>query len=127
VSPGDDPRQRLGQHGERLAERFLRRRGLKIVARRFSTPLGELDLVMRDGETLVFVEVKTRRDRVHADPEDAVRRDKQRRMTRAARWLIHQRRWGDRPCRFDVVAVTWPPEGEPQIEHFPNAFLPPPG
>jgi putative endonuclease len=120
----DDPRHQLGREGERLAERFLRLRGLKTIARHFNTPTGELDLIMRDHETLVFVEVKTRRDRKYADPEDAVGANKRRRMTRAARWFIHEKRWDDQPCRFDVVAVLLPPDGRPEIEHFPDAFLP---
>lgn len=120
----DDPRHQLGRAGERLAELFLAERGLKTVVRRFATPVGELDLVVRDSDTVVFVEVKTRRDRSLADPEDAVRAGKQRRMTRAARWFIHHKRWDDKPCRFNVVAVVVPADGEPEIEHFPNAFLP---
>ena len=91
-----DPRHRLGREGERLAERFLRLHGLKTVTRHFNTPVGELDLIMRAGETLVFIEVKTRRDRKYADPQEAVRRDKQRRMTRAARWFLAARMRGKR-------------------------------
>jgi len=120
----DAPRHQLGREGERLAERYLRKHGLKTLARRSSTPVGELDLVMGDRQTIVFVEVKTLRDRRHADPQDAVRRDKMRRMTRAARWFIHRKRYEDRLCRFDVVAVTLPEHGEPAIEHFPDAFEP---
>jgi len=127
VGQADDTRIELGRAGEGLAERFLHERGLKTVARRFSTPVGELDLVMRDGDTVVFVEVKTRGDRDLADPQDAVNLPKQRRMTRAARWFIQRRRWDDEPCRFDVVAVLLPPDGPPEIEHFANAFLPPAG
>ncbi len=124
MGQADDARIELGRVGERLAEQFLHKHGLKTVARRFTTPVGELDLVMRDGDTVVFVEVKTRRDRDLADPQDAVNLPKQRRMTRAARWFIQHQRCDDQPCRFDVVAVLLPPDGQPEIEHFPNAFLP---
>lgn len=113
-----DPRHELGERGEALAQRFLKRRGLKTVARRFSTPIGELDLVMRDGDTVVFVEVKTRRDRTYADPEDAITTAKVRRLMRAVRWFLHQKRWEERPCRFDVVTVILPAEGNPEIKHF---------
>lgn len=119
-----DERQQLGRAGELLAAKFLRRRGLKTIARRFNTPAGEIDLIARDGETIVFVEVKTRRDRKLADPQDAVGAAKRRRMTRAARWFLHHKRCEDRPCRFDVVAIVLPPTGEPEIEHFPAAFAP---
>jgi putative endonuclease len=113
-----DPRHELGQRGEALAERFLRGRGLKTVARNFATPAGELDRVMRDGDTIVFVEVKTRCDRRLCDPEESVRSAKLTRMTRAANWFLSQRRWSDRACRFDVVSIVLPPQGEPEIEHF---------
>jgi putative endonuclease len=119
-----DPRRELGWQGERLAEDYLRRRGLKTVTRRYATPVGELDLVMRDGQTVVFVEVKTRRSRALADPQDAVRRPKQQKMARCAAWFLEHRRWAERPCRFDVVAIMLPAAGEPEIEHFPEAFLP---
>lgn len=125
-SPTDDPRHELGRAGEHLAEQYLRLRGLKTITRHFNTPTGEIDLIMRDRETLVFVEVKTRRDRKYADPEDAVRASKRRRMTRAAHWFIHKKHWEDQPCRFDVVAVLLPPDAQPEIEHFPDAFPPQP-
>lgn len=122
VPTPSDPRHQLGQKGERLAEQLLRKSGLKTVARHFNTPVGELDLVMRDRDTLVFVEVKTRRDRKYADPEDAVTREKRRRMVRTAGWYIEHTGWGDRPCRFDVVTAIVPSEGPPQLEHFEDAF-----
>lgn len=120
-----DPRHELGRLGERAAEQHLRKRGLKTVARDYRVPIGELDLVMRDGETVVFVEVKTRRDCKYAEPIDAVTGRKRARMTRAARWFIHEKRWEARPCRFDVVTVILPaPDATPTIEHFADAFGP---
>ena len=119
-----DPRHELALRGEQLAESYLRKRGLKTVARRFNTPVGELDLVMREGRTLVFVEVKTRRHRVFADPQDALAPTKWRRLTRAARWFIRQRGWETRACRFDVVGVVAGPQGAPEIEHFRDAYAP---
>lgn len=120
----DDPRHELGLNGEALAESHLRRLGLRPVARRFATPVGELDLVMRDGATLVFVEVKTRRDRRWGAPHEAVSPGKQRRLTRAARWFVHQRREGGVSLRFDVVGIVVGPDGPPEIEHFRDAFPP---
>jgi putative endonuclease len=119
-----EARAQLGLEGERLAEAFLRRRGLKTVARRFSTPVGEIDLVMRQRETVVFVEVKTLGDRALKDPQDQVMPAKQRKLAKAARWFLSSKRWDDRPCRFDVVAVVLPEHEEPEIEHFPDAFTP---
>ncbi|MEP0846105.1 MAG: YraN family protein [Phycisphaerae bacterium] len=119
-----DPRSARGLHGERLAERYLRRRKLKLVARRFHTPAGELDLVCLDGEVLVFVEVKSLSSRALQDPHERVSSQKQQRLCRAARAFLAQKRWSDRPCRFDVVSVLLSVSGEPQIEHFPDAFAP---
>jgi putative endonuclease len=83
-----------------------------------------LDLVMRAGDTIVFVEVKTLQSERWADAEAAVNPGKQRRMSRAARWYLRAMCWEDEPCRFDVVAVNLPPKGRPQIRHYVNAFVP---
>jgi putative endonuclease len=110
----------LGDRGERLAARYLRRHGLRIIVRGYRTSRGEIDLIARDGDTLVFVEVKTRRA---GQPAEAVTPEKQRRIARAA--LEFARRHGllGHRARFDVVAIVWPDDGRPPtIEHFPNAF-----
>lgn len=119
-----DARQDLGETGERLAARFLEARGLQLVARRFRTPLGELDLVMRDGATVVFVEVKTRRSRTHAEPHESLRPRQQQHLLRAAQWFLHARKLEDAPCRFDIVGVVLADDAEPQLEHWPDAFTP---
>jgi len=119
-----DPRHRLGSQGERLAERYLKRQGLRIIARGYDTPVGEIDLIAREDGVLVFVEVKTRSDRNLADPQDAVNREKRRRLLRAAQWYRHRKRCEDQPCRYDIVAIVLPADSEPEIEHFRDAFLP---
>jgi putative endonuclease len=113
----------LGDEGERAAARHLRRRGLRVITRNYRTPRGEIDLIARDGDTLVFVEVKTRRA---GHPAEAVTPEKQRRLSLAA--LTFLRRFGllEQRCRFDVVAVVWPDAvSPPAIDHIPNAFEPP--
>lgn len=113
----------LGRRGEAAAARFLRRRGLRIVAWGDRSRLGELDLVAVQGRTVVFVEVKTRTSSEAVHPAEAVDLAKQRRLTRAARMFLHRRRLEGCACRFDVVAVTWEPgRRRPKIEHFPAAF-----
>ena len=119
-----DQRQDLGLRGERLAEAFLRKKGLKTVARRFATPAGEIDLIERDRDTLVFVEVKTRADDRLAEPEQAVNAGKQRKLAAAARFYVNRNQLTDAPCRFDVVAVILPADGQPRVNHFPDAFVP---
>ncbi len=110
----------LGDRGERLAARYLRRQGLRIVTRGYRTGAGEVDLIARDGDRLVFVEVKTRR---RGAPAEAVTPEKQRRLTLAALHFLRRHDLLDVPARFDVVAIVWP-EGarRPRIEHLRNAF-----
>jgi putative endonuclease len=117
------PKKTLGQRGEAAAARYLRRRGYRVLARSHRFGPGELDLVMLDRETIVFVEVKTRRSHGAGHPAEAVDDDKQRRLTRLAVTFLKRHRLLERPARFDVVAVIWP-EGKwfPTIEHIPNAF-----
>jgi putative endonuclease len=113
----------LGYLGERAAEKFLKRKGYKIVARGQRLRGGELDLVAVDGRTVVFVEVKTRRSNEAGTPAEAIDARKERHMTRAAMAFIKRHSLEGYSCRFDVVAVTWPEQGkEPRIEYIANAF-----
>ena len=80
------------------------------------------DLIMQDAETIVFVEVKTRRSEDFALGEESVNYPKQKHLSAAARHFIHINRLHDHPCRFDVVAVAIPDKGKPVIRHWPNAF-----
>lgn len=117
------PEKSLGRRGEDAAARYLRRLGYKILARGELALPGELDLVALDGQTIVFVEVKTRAGRDKGLPAEAVDAEKQRRLTRLAITWLKRRGLLDRPARFDVIAVTWP-EGQrrPRIEHIRSAF-----
>jgi putative endonuclease len=117
------PEKPLDLRGEEAAARYLKRFGYRILARRDRTELGELDLVALDGDTLVFIEVKTRDSADVGHPAEAVDAAKQRRLTRLAVAWLKRRRLLGRPARFDVVAVVWPKgERRPRIEHIPNAF-----
>lgn len=116
-----DPRRRTARRGEELAARWLRLKGYAIEARNWRCAAGEIDIVARDGETLVFVEVKTRGSTAAGAPEDAVDARKQRRLVHLAQSYLAQRRLGDVPCRFDVVAVSrtgW----MPRLRHLRSAF-----
>jgi putative endonuclease len=111
----------LGNRGERHAARYLRGQGFRILARGYRTPLGEIDLIARDGDVLVFVEVKSRRQ---GHPAEAVTLEKQRRLTLAAlQFLAHHRLLENQRARFDVIAIVWPDDRKaPSVEHFRNAF-----
>lgn len=113
---------RLGDKGERVAARYLKRQGFRILARGHRNQAGEIDLIARDGNTLVFIEVKTRRQTTHGLPVEAVHYDKQRRLTRAALVYLKQRGWLERPSRFDVVAILWETDRPPAITHYRQAF-----
>lgn len=115
-------RKLLGDRGEREAARFLKERGYRILARQSRSRIGEIDLIALEGETIVFVEVKTRSSHAAGHPVEAVTFAKQKQLTRAALAWLKRRSLLDRRCRFDVVAVTWKPGGPPVIEHFIHAF-----
>jgi putative endonuclease len=101
------PRQRQGQHFEDLALAHLRQHGLVLVTRNYWCRVGELDLVMRDRDTLVFVEVRYRRRTEFGSALASVVRGKQTRVIHAAQhFLLRYPSYAARPCRFDVVALT---------------------
>jgi putative endonuclease len=129
VDPGPaDPRRALGSRGEGLCEKELRRRGWAILERNWRIPMGELDIVAMDGSTLVILEVKSHGSSNQAGPETpvlAVGRQKQRRLRRlAAAWLAtRHRHHGFEDLRFDVVGITFCPDGSlSDYEHIENAF-----
>jgi putative endonuclease len=118
---GTDRRQNLGKLGEDLASAELSRRGYAILARRYRTKYGEIDIVARDGSTIVIVEVKARDGRRFGAGADAVTGWKQRRLFRMGTDYVLRHRLGDQPCRFDVVDVNIE-GGVPRIEVYRNAF-----
>ena len=115
-----DPRSGLARRGEAAAALRLAQEGYRILETNHRSPLGEIDLIAREGDTLVFVEVKTRRGRA-GSPKEAVTPRKQRRLSLLALAYLKAHGRLDRPARFDVVAVTWGEDG-PEIEIVRNAF-----
>lgn len=111
----------LGRRGERIAERHLKRRGYRILERNFRAAGAEIDLVAMDGETLVFVEVKTRRTARAGMPEEAVNQRKRRHLRRAAEIYALGHRAHDRAMRFDVVAIREDDAGR-HLELLRDAF-----
>ena len=115
--------ERLGRLGEDIACRELRRRGYAILARRFRTRQGEIDIVARDGEALVFVEVKARSSRGFGGALGAVTPHKQRQVVAMAQRYMARVGWGARPCRFDVVAIQSDDRDAPDVTLVRNAFV----
>ena len=104
----DSPAE-IGNDAEGLAERFLSRRGLQLVTRNYRCRRGEIDLVMRDADTLVFVEVRRRSGRTFGGGLESVDARKRARLAAAAEHYLTMKNFGDeRACRFDVVAIDGP-------------------
>lgn len=116
------PHIALGALGESLAREVLERAGYAIIATRYRTRAGEIDIIARDGPCLVFVEVKTRREVERGTPAEAVSAQKQRRVIAMARDYLGRQPTDAADCRFDVVAILAPDGGPPVIEHIRNAF-----
>jgi len=117
-----DQQVELGRRGEELAARYLTGIGFRILQRRFRTRSGEIDLVAEEGDTLAFIEVKTRSSAVCGAPAEAVDRRKQARLTRAAEVYLARTGQYEAACRFDVVEVWDEPGGNSRIEHIRDAF-----
>ena len=98
-------RQEFGKEGEDIAVRELERRGYEILARRYRTRYGEIDIVASDTGTIVFIEVKARATDEFGTAAEAVTASKQRRLASMATDYLARNRLTDRPCRFDVVAI----------------------
>ena len=114
-------RHRRGARGEAIAADYLASKGYTILARNVRTPYGEIDCIARDGDTLVFVEVKTRTGDAFGAPEEAVTAQKRRHLCRAALHYLQSGDGLDLPCRFDVLAVRLS-GAESAITHFEDAF-----
>ena len=111
----------LGRAGEDAAAKHLKRSGLKIIERNWTSERLELDLVCRQGRTLVFVEVKTRSGGSLGSPADGLTPAKMSRLVRAAAAYLSATDQWERPCRFDLVSVTGAKDAL-EVEHVENAF-----
>lgn len=114
-------RTELGRIGEDLACRELEKRGYFVLERRYRRRGGEIDIIARDGETMVFVEVKAREGKDFGDAAESVTPRKRRRMTHVALDYLARNHVAECPCRFDVVTIQVG-NGLPAIELYQNAF-----
>jgi putative endonuclease len=111
-----------GELGERAAKKHLKRQGLKFLTANFRTPRGEIDLICRDGDCLVFVEVKTRSSEEWTRPAAAVNAERRRRLTRAALDYLRLLRNPPVKLRFDIVEVLLSDGAVREVRHLPNTF-----
>ncbi len=120
----------LGRKGEQIAVRFLKRNGLKMLARNYRSPTGEADLIVLDtttrkaqgAETIAFVEVKTRSCDRYTDPESAVDTDKRRRIRKVSEYYLAHHPAEGYNVRFDIVSVVIQDQGKPEINYIQDAF-----
>lgn len=117
----DRHRMRTGRDGESLATVYLQNQGLEILERNVRCPLGEVDLVARDGSTYVFVEIRSHRSRRWGAAEESIGPLKRRRVVRVALWYLKRSGLSHVPVRFDVVSVHWHGD-EAQVRWIPGAF-----
>jgi putative endonuclease len=122
ASGGGPEHLRRGKLGERAAKRHLKRHGLKFLTANFRTPRGEIDLICRDQDCLVFVEVKTRSSEEWARPAAAVDRERRQRLTRAALDYLRLLKNPSVKVRFDIVEVLLQDSAVGEVRHLPNAF-----
>lgn len=115
------PSKRRGDLGESAAARYLEAQGFRVLERNWRYRQWELDLVCRDGDTIVFVEVKTRAATTMGSPSDGLHRNKQARLVKAASQYLSRHDLWDEPCRFDLASVIDTGESM-DVEHVENAF-----
>ncbi len=110
-----------GRIGENVAAEFLVRSGMKILERNFRCPSGEIDIIARDGKTIVFVEVRSTGTGKFGFAEESIIARKRRRIVRAAQWYVKKCALENSSARIDVVAIRWNDE-QPEINWIVNAF-----
>ena len=111
----------IGKEGEKIAAAYLKKNGYRIIEINFRCSIGEIDIVAKEKDDLVFVEVKTRKSIELGYPEQAVGIRKQKKMSQLALWYLQKRKIADTNARFDVVAVTLIPEKN-EVRLIKNAF-----
>lgn len=117
---------KLGEKGEEIARKFLKKKGYNLLAENYKTPMGEIDIIAKDGKEIVFIEVKTRESLQFGQPFEAVNYIKRKRITKAA--LSYLKRFKELPpCRFDVLSISYlqdasHKDNKPRIDLIRNAF-----
>lgn len=115
-------RRAIGVGGEVAAADYLCHRGYRILVRNYRSPLGEIDIVAEEGDTLVFIEVKTRSSALFGVPQEAVTIKKQKKIGRIALYYLSEQKIRQKACRFDVVSVLNEANFGPNVDLVKNAF-----
>ena len=115
-------RQRLGKLGEEAAAKYLQEHGYLIIERNWRCRSGEIDIIARKQEQIVFVEVRTRASKSFGTPQESVTPRKQRQVRQTASIYLYQHRIADAPLRFDLISIQLMDDGTWDIQHLPAAF-----
>ncbi len=113
---------RLGERGEALAWNFLRKEGYAILEKNYRTRFGEIDVIARKQDVVVFLEVKTRRDHTFGPPQESVDWKKRQKLSRTAEAYLQAKGLENRPARFDILSITWDGSHEPHFSLLEDAF-----
>lgn len=115
-------KKRAGSKGENIACSFLTKLGYEIIERNYRYERGEIDIISKEGDTLVFVEVKYRKSLEYGPPELAISKGKQNQIKKVAQAYLYENDIKDQSCRIDVIAILHLPNQKPTINHITNAF-----
>lgn len=125
----EEKKETLGEKGERIAAKYLSKKGYKVLETNFKNPfgkrLGEIDIIVRQGKEIIFVEVKTRVKTSYDDvlPEESITPSKLRKLCKIANFYIKTRNLFDTPYRFDAVSVRISENGETaEVKHIESIF-----
>ncbi len=114
-------KKELGKKGEEIALRFLKKKGYRLIEKNYVCKMGEMDIIAKEKDTLVFIEVKTRTSTEFGPPQLAVNSRKQRQLSKVALNYLNEKRLKDVKARFDVVSVRYS-QNEPELDLIKDAF-----
>jgi putative endonuclease len=114
-------KNKTGREGENFARKYLKKKGLKIMMTNYRTPIGEIDIIARDRDTIVFIEVKTRQTLSFGYPFEAVTRKKREKLKKLALYYLKNEEKAEVPVRFDVMGLHLK-DGTYEVQHIIDAF-----
>ncbi|MGB9594865.1 MAG: YraN family protein [Candidatus Poribacteria bacterium] len=113
----------VGNKGESIAEDYLKQKGYKIIQKNYRCRFGEIDIIAKDQDTIVFVEVRTKQNDNFGSPQDSITPAKIEKISKTSLSFIQEKKFAGFSYRFDFIAITFS-QGKPNIEHIENAFIP---
>ena len=116
-----DYKQKIGGHGEQMEAKYLEEKGMQVIAKNYSTKYGEIDLIAKDKNETVFVEVKTRKSFEYGLPQEAITPYKQKNLIKTSQIYLKENNLYETDWRIDVITVLLVLKEKPQIEHIKNA------